>query len=35
MYVTVNKTPEGKAFEIFTNASGGCKTNINTIARLN
>lgn len=34
MYVTVNKTPEGKAFEIFTNASGGCKTNINTIARL-
>lgn len=34
MYVTVNKTAEGKAFEIFTNASGGCKTNINTIARL-
>lgn len=34
MYVTVNKTEEGKAFEIFTNASGGCKTNINTIARL-
>lgn len=34
LYVTVNKTPEGKAFEIFTNASGGCKTNINTISRL-
>lgn len=34
MYVTVNRTPDGKAFEIFTNASGGCKTNINTIARL-
>ena len=34
MYVTVNKTPDEKAFEIFTNASGGCKTNINTIARL-
>lgn len=34
MYVTVNKTEDGKAFEIFTNASGGCKTNINTIARL-
>jgi ribonucleoside-diphosphate reductase alpha chain len=34
MYVTVNKTPEDKVFEIFTNASGGCKANINTISRL-
>ena len=34
MYVTVNKTPEDNVFEIFTNASGGCKANINTISRL-
>ena len=34
LYITINKTPDGKAFECFTNASGGCKTNINTISRL-
>ena len=34
MYVTVNHTEQDKIFEVFTNASGGCKTNINTIARL-
>jgi len=34
LYVTVNKLDNGKAFEVFTNASGGCKTNINTISRL-
>jgi ribonucleoside-diphosphate reductase alpha chain len=34
LYVTVNKLDNGKAFEVFTNASGGCKTNINTLSRL-
>ena len=34
MYVTVNKTPDGHIFEIFTNASGGCQSNIATITRL-
>ena len=34
LYVTVNKLENGKAFEVFTNASGGCKTNINTLSRL-
>ena len=34
MYVTVNKTEQGKPFEIFTNSSGGCSSNIGTITRL-
>ena len=34
MYVTVNKTAHGKPFEIFTNSSGGCGSNIGTITRL-
>ena len=34
MYITVNKTPDGQIFEIFTNASGGCASNIATITRL-
>jgi ribonucleoside-diphosphate reductase alpha chain len=34
MYVTVNKTEDDKVFEVFTNASGGCQSNINTITRL-
>lgn len=34
MYVTVNHTPEKEVFEIFTNASGGCQSNIATITRL-
>lgn len=34
MYITVNKTPSGQVFEVFTNASGGCSSNIATITRL-
>ena len=34
MYVTINKTSKGDIFEIFTNASGGCQSNIATITRL-
>ena len=34
MYVTVNKTDDGDVFEVFTNPSGGCKSNIGTITRL-
>lgn len=34
MYVTVNKTNDGDVFEVFTNPSGGCKSNIGTITRL-
>ena len=34
MYVTVNKTEDGNIFEVFTNASGGCQANINTITRM-
>jgi ribonucleoside-diphosphate reductase alpha chain len=34
MYITVNKTADGQIFEIFTNASGGCASNIATITRL-
>ena len=34
MYVTVNKTSQGKPFEVFTNASQGCTSNIGTITRL-
>ena len=34
MYVTTNKTEDGHVFEVFTNPSGGCKSNINTITRL-
>lgn len=33
MYVTVNKTKDGDIFEVFTNASGGCQSNISTITR--
>lgn len=35
LYITINKTPDGKVFEVFTNASGhGCTSNIATITRL-
>ena len=34
MYITINKTPDGQVFEVFTNASGGCQSNISTITRL-
>ena len=34
MYVTVNHSENNKIFEIFTNASGGCQANVNTITRL-
>jgi len=34
MYVTVNKTGDGDIFEVFTNSSGGCQSNISTITRL-
>ena len=34
MYVTVNRAESGDIFEVFTNASGGCQANINTITRL-
>ena len=34
MYITVNKTEDGNIFEIFTNASGGCQSNIATVTRL-
>lgn len=34
MYITINRTPEGQIFEVFTNASGGCQSNIATITRL-
>ncbi len=34
MYITINKTPGGQIFEVFTNASGGCQSNIATITRL-
>ncbi len=34
MYITINKTPDGQIFEVFTNASGGCASNIATITRL-
>jgi ribonucleoside-diphosphate reductase alpha chain len=34
MYVTVNKTEDDNIFEVFTNASGGCQANINTITRM-
>lgn len=34
MYVTVNHSECNKIFEIFTNASGGCQANVNTITRL-
>ena len=34
MYITVNKTSDGDVFELFTNTSGGCQSNIATITRL-
>ena len=34
MYVTVNRTPDNEIFEVFTNVSGGCQSNIATITRL-
>lgn len=34
MYITINKTGDGNLFEVFTNASGGCQSNIATITRL-
>lgn len=34
MYITINKTLSGQVFEVFTNASGGCSSNIATITRL-
>ncbi len=34
MYITINKTTSGQIFEVFTNASGGCASNIATITRL-
>ena len=34
MYITVNKTGDGDVFELFTNTSGGCQSNIATITRL-
>lgn len=34
MYVTVNSMKDGNLFEVFTNPSGGCRSNINTITRL-
>ena len=34
MYITINKTASGQVFEVFTNASGGCASNIATITRL-
>ncbi|WP_196593915.1 adenosylcobalamin-dependent ribonucleoside-diphosphate reductase [Pectinatus sottacetonis] len=34
MYITINKTMDGQVFEVFTNASGGCASNIATITRL-
>lgn len=34
MYVTVNSIDQGTPFEIFTNSSGGCASNIGTITRL-
>ena len=34
MYITINKTSTGQIFEVFTNASGGCASNIATITRL-
>lgn len=34
LYITINKTPTGQIFEVFTNASGGCSSNIATITRL-
>ena len=34
IYCHVNKTDKGDLFEIFTNPSGGCQSNINTITRL-
>ncbi|WP_196595576.1 adenosylcobalamin-dependent ribonucleoside-diphosphate reductase [Pectinatus frisingensis] len=34
MYITINKTLDGQVFEVFTNASGGCSSNIATITRL-
>lgn len=34
MYITVNYTQDGDIFEIFTNPSGGCQSNIATMTRL-
>ena len=34
MYIKNNKTTSGQIFEVFTNASGGCASNIATITRL-
>ncbi|MDQ0203197.1 adenosylcobalamin-dependent ribonucleoside-diphosphate reductase [Pectinatus haikarae] len=34
LYITINKTSDGQVFEVFTNASGGCSSNIATITRL-
>lgn len=34
MYITVNQLENGDIFEIFTNVSGGCQSNIGTITRL-
>ncbi len=34
MYITINKTASGQVFEVFTNTSGGCASNIATITRL-
>lgn len=34
LYVTVNYTDDGELFEVFTNITGGCTSNINSICRL-
>lgn len=33
-YITVNKTEAGQIFEVFTNFSGGCTANVDTMTRL-
>jgi ribonucleoside-diphosphate reductase alpha chain len=33
-YITVNKTSGGQIFEVFTNFSGGCTANVDTMTRL-
>ena len=33
-YITVNKTESGQIFEVFTNFSGGCTANVDTMTRL-
>ena len=34
LYITVNYTDEGDLFEVFTNITGGCTSNINSLCRL-